>query len=150
MVVAVVNAHTKLKKCVTSVMFGSALLLGKISKDVRGIESIYEGFHPPETMKLNYPFLTYRINWYPDVPTFFLTGTFVIDVWDLVAGNNSERVEDICTVLARLLDDTTIVDGWAVVRCKLQSDEWVQEEDASRIHRQLVFRMRTIDVSRVV
>jgi hypothetical protein len=142
-----VVAHNQLKRPMVLAMFNSAPLIALLPNDSLGNKSIYEGWHKPEGIQVEYPYITYRINWYPTLPTGFLNGTMLIDVWDAVPGSNDARpTEAICTILAMLFTETILMDGLAVVRCKITADEWIQDDEPGRIHRQLTVELHTIDV----
>ena len=141
------TSHNLLKEPLVYAMFESTPLIDLTGKDSLGNESIYEGWHVPEQIKVNYPYITYRINWYPTIPRGFLNGTMLIDVWDTSpAGNDARRTEEICTVLNLLYDGTILIRGMVVVRCRVSADEWIQDEEPGRIHRQLSIDLRTIDI----
>jgi hypothetical protein len=141
------TSHNKLKEPLVLAMFESAPLTDLTGKDSLGNESIYEGWHKPEAVQVNYPYITYRVNWYPTVPRGFLGGTMVVDVWDISpAGNDARRAEEICTVLHLLYDGTILMRGVVVVRCKVTADEWIQDEEPGRIHRQVSVDLHTIDL----
>lgn len=144
------NPRNSLKKPLVSAMFGSGPLTALTGTDSANRESIYEGWHAPEQVTVTFPYITYRINWYPRTPTGFLGGTMLVDVWDTSPqGNDARKTESICTLLSLLFDGTEHVDGIIIIRTRLTADEWIQDEEPGRIHRQLVFDLRTIDLYHV-
>lgn len=142
-------SHNLLKKPIVDALFNSVELTDLIGEDSNGNESIYEGWHVPEQVQVRYPYLTYRINWFPTNPTGFLNGLLVIDVWDAAPdSNDATTIEEICTILVFIFDQAVLIDGLVIVRCRIQADEWVEPEqpEPGQIHRQISVRLRTIDL----
>jgi hypothetical protein len=140
-------AHSAIKKPIVDALFNSTELTNLIGQDSEGNESIYEGWHIPERVQVNYPYITYRIDWFPSVPTGFLNGLLTLDTWDTAPmGNDASLIEDICTTLTFIYDAAILIDAPIIVRCKIQSDLWIQEEEPNHIHRQVIVTLRTIDL----
>jgi hypothetical protein len=140
--------HNDLKKPIVAAMYNSDALLYLISSDEDDNESITEGWHPPQRDTINYPYITYRIDWFKRPPLGFINATMLLDIWDTDGnGNSLATVENISTELTNIYDGTTLIDGLIVIRCRVSVDNWIYDEnDMGHIHRQVQINMTTIDM----
>lgn len=146
-------SHSLLKKPIVDALFDSTTLTDLIGQDSNGEESIYEGWHVPEQTQVAFPYLTYRFNWFPTTPTGFLNGLLTIDIWDSQPNSNDAGImEELCTAIVFIFDQVVLIDGIVVIRCRIQSDEWIEpgEPEPNHIHRQIAVRLRTYDMYGVI
>lgn len=142
-----ITTRTDLKRPLVYAMFNCTDLTTILGKDEDGDECIYEGWRVPAGKNVDFPYITYRISWYPRTPKGFVIGNLLIDVWDSSPGGNDARdTESICTILNDLFDGQILREGDVIVRARLIADEWVEDAEPGRIHRQVVFEVPAIDL----